>query len=73
MHLELLGTVERVAQAKAEVLRGLEPGGVGIVPAGELLLEPFIPEGIALHRFGPGGSSSLVSFEPAGEVSRAVF
>lgn len=73
VHLELLGTVERVAQAKAEVLRGLEPGGVGIVPAGELLLEPFIPEGIALHRFGPGGSSSLVSFEPAGEVSRAVF
>jgi UDP-N-acetylmuramoyl-tripeptide--D-alanyl-D-alanine ligase len=73
VHLELLGTVERVAQAKAEVLLGLELGGVGIVPAGEPLLEPFIPPGLDLHRFGPGGSSSLVSFEPAGEVSQAVF
>jgi len=73
VHLELLGTVERVAQAKAEVLRGLEPGGVGIVPAGEPLLEPFIPEGIDLRRFGLGGSSFLVSFEPGEEISHGVF
>jgi UDP-N-acetylmuramoyl-tripeptide--D-alanyl-D-alanine ligase len=73
VHLELLGTVERVAQAKAEVLLGLEPGGVGIVPADEPLIEPFIPAGIDLRRFGPGGSSSLVSFEPGEETSRAVF
>ncbi len=73
VHLELLGTVERVAQAKAEVLLGLEPGGVGIVPGGEPLLEPFIPSGLEVRRFGPGGSSSLVSFEPAGEISHAVF
>lgn len=73
VHLELLGTVERVARAKAEVLRGLEPGGIGIVPAGEPLIEPYIPAGIDLHRFGPGGSSFLVSFEPTDETSRAVF
>lgn len=73
VHLELLGTVERVAQAKAEVLRGLEPGGVGIVPADEPLLEPFIPAGIDLRRLGPGGSSSLVAFEPGDETSDAVF
>ncbi len=73
VHLELLGTVERVAQAKAEVLRGLEPGGVGIVPANEPLLEPFIPVGLEVRRFGLGGSSYLVSFEPGDEVSRAVF
>ena len=73
VHLELLGTVERVAQAKAEVLRGLEPGGVGIVPAGEPLLEPFIPDGIDLRRFGPGGSSFLISFEPGEEISHGVF
>jgi UDP-N-acetylmuramoyl-tripeptide--D-alanyl-D-alanine ligase len=73
VHLELLGTVERVAQAKAEVLRGLEPGGVGIVPADEPLLEPFIPAGIDLRRFGPGGSSSLVAFEPGDETSHAVY
>jgi UDP-N-acetylmuramoyl-tripeptide--D-alanyl-D-alanine ligase len=73
VHLELLGKVERVAQAKAEVLLGLESGGVGIVPADEPLLEPFIPAGIDLRRFGPGGSSSLVSFEPGDEISHAVF
>jgi UDP-N-acetylmuramoyl-tripeptide--D-alanyl-D-alanine ligase len=73
VHLELLGTIERVAQAKTEVLLGLEPGGVGIVPAGEPLLEPFLPENVDLRRFGPGGSSSVVSFEPNGETARAVF
>ncbi|HEY5479096.1 MAG TPA: UDP-N-acetylmuramoyl-tripeptide--D-alanyl-D-alanine ligase [Gaiellaceae bacterium] len=73
VHLELLGTVERVAQAKAEVLLGLEPGGVGIVPAGEPLLEPFIPAGLDLRRFGAGGSSFLVSFEPTEEISHTVF
>ena len=73
VHLELLGTIERVAQAKAELLLGLEPGGVGIVPAGEPLLEPFLPPGLDLRRFGRGGSSSLVSFETEGEMSRAVF
>ena len=73
VHLELLCTVERVAQAKTEVLRGLEPGGVGIVPADEPLIEPFIPAGIDLRRFGPGGSSSLVAFEPGDEISHAVF
>ncbi|MHB8059977.1 MAG: UDP-N-acetylmuramoyl-tripeptide--D-alanyl-D-alanine ligase [Gaiellaceae bacterium] len=73
VHLELLGTVERVAQAKAEVLSGLEPGGIGIVPAAEPLLEPFLPAEIDLRRFGPGGSSFLVSIEPGDEVSRATF
>ncbi len=73
VHLELLGTIERVARAKAELLHGLEPGGVGIVPADEPLLEPFIPADINLRRFGPGGSSSLVAFEPGDETSRAVF
>jgi UDP-N-acetylmuramoyl-tripeptide--D-alanyl-D-alanine ligase len=73
VHLELLGTIERVAQAKAEVLQGLEPGGVGIVPAGEPLLEPFLPQGIELRRFGVGGSSQLVAFEPDGERARATF
>ncbi|MGD0165865.1 MAG: UDP-N-acetylmuramoyl-tripeptide--D-alanyl-D-alanine ligase [Gaiellaceae bacterium] len=73
VHLELLGTVERVAQAKAEVLSGLERNGVGIIPADEPLLEPFLPDEVEIRRFGAGGSSSLVSFEPGEEVSRAVF
>jgi UDP-N-acetylmuramoyl-tripeptide--D-alanyl-D-alanine ligase len=73
VHLELLGTLERVAQAKAEVLSGLEPGGIGVVPAGEPLLEPFLPAGVELRSFGPGGSSSLVDFAPREHTSGAVF
>ncbi len=73
VHLELLGTIERVAEAKAEVLSCLEPGGVGIVPAEEPLLVPILPSGIDLRRFGAGGSSSLVSFELDGAGSRAIF
>ncbi|HYX88695.1 MAG TPA: Mur ligase family protein, partial [Gaiellaceae bacterium] len=33
VHLELLGTVERVAEAKAEVVAALPPGATAIVPA----------------------------------------
>jgi UDP-N-acetylmuramoyl-tripeptide--D-alanyl-D-alanine ligase len=42
VHLELLGTVERVAQAKAEILHHLTPTGVAVVPAGEPLLAPHL-------------------------------
>jgi len=44
VHLELLGTVERVAQAKAEILHHLAPGGVAVVPAGEPLLRPHLAQ-----------------------------
>jgi UDP-N-acetylmuramoyl-tripeptide--D-alanyl-D-alanine ligase len=42
VHLELVGTVERVARAKAELIDALPPGGVAVVPAGEPLLEPYL-------------------------------
>ena len=32
MHLELVGTVENVAKAKAELIQALPPGGVAVVP-----------------------------------------
>jgi UDP-N-acetylmuramoyl-tripeptide--D-alanyl-D-alanine ligase len=55
VHLELLGSVEAVAAAKAEVLFALRPGGVAVVPADEPLLEPHLatldPE-IRVVRFG---------------------
>jgi UDP-N-acetylmuramoyl-tripeptide--D-alanyl-D-alanine ligase len=37
VHLELLGSLENIAQAKAELIRGLRPGGIGVVP---LVCEP---------------------------------
>jgi UDP-N-acetylmuramoyl-tripeptide--D-alanyl-D-alanine ligase len=64
-HLELLGTVEKVAQAKAEVVRALPSGGTAVVPAGVRELEPFVARGdVEVVRFGPGGDVRLERFEP---------
>jgi UDP-N-acetylmuramoyl-tripeptide--D-alanyl-D-alanine ligase len=41
-HLELLGTVERVAEANAEAIAALPPGGTAVVPARANVLEPFL-------------------------------
>jgi len=41
-HLELLETVERVAQANAEVIAALPAGGTAVVPATSPELEPFL-------------------------------
>jgi UDP-N-acetylmuramoyl-tripeptide--D-alanyl-D-alanine ligase len=65
VHLELLGTVERVAQAKAEVVASLPPGGTAVVPAEAPALEPFLGrEDVELVRVGPGGDVRLERFEP---------
>jgi UDP-N-acetylmuramoyl-tripeptide--D-alanyl-D-alanine ligase len=61
VHLELLGTVERVAEAKAEIFRGLPPDGVAIAPVGVEELAPYLPEGARL--FGHGGDASIEDFE----------
>ena len=51
VHLELLGSVENVARAKAELLEVLPPGGIAIVPADAPTLDPFIPPGLDVRRF----------------------
>ena len=40
-HLEVLGTVESIAAAKAELIASLRPGGIAVVPP-EPLLEPYL-------------------------------
>jgi len=52
VHLELLGSVENVARAKAELLETLPAGGLAILPADAPELEPFIPAGLDVRRFG---------------------
>jgi UDP-N-acetylmuramoyl-tripeptide--D-alanyl-D-alanine ligase len=53
-HLELLGTVERVAEANAEAVAALPAGGTAVVPAHSPELEPFLTrEDVALRRFAP--------------------
>jgi UDP-N-acetylmuramoyl-tripeptide--D-alanyl-D-alanine ligase len=63
VHLELLGTIERVAQAKAELIDALPPGGTAVVPAGERHLDPYLQrDDIHIARFGEGGDVSLAYF-----------
>ncbi len=53
-HLELLETVERVAEANAEVIAALPPGGTAVVPARSVELEPFLSRvDIDFRRFDP--------------------
>jgi UDP-N-acetylmuramoyl-tripeptide--D-alanyl-D-alanine ligase len=52
VHLELVGTVENVARAKAELIDALPAGGVAVVPAFEPLLEPYLRDDLDVRRFG---------------------
>jgi UDP-N-acetylmuramoyl-tripeptide--D-alanyl-D-alanine ligase len=51
VHLELLGTLENVARAKAELLDALPAGGIAVVPDDVSVLDPFIPAGLDVRRF----------------------
>jgi UDP-N-acetylmuramoyl-tripeptide--D-alanyl-D-alanine ligase len=63
VHLELLGTVERVAQAKAELIAALPAGGTAVVPTNAPQLEPYLGrDDIEIVRFGEGGDVSLAYF-----------
>ena len=55
VHLELMGSVEAIAAAKAELVAGLRPGGTAIVPAGETLLDAHRRDDVTTITFGPGG------------------
>jgi UDP-N-acetylmuramoyl-tripeptide--D-alanyl-D-alanine ligase len=62
VHLELLGTIEAIAAAKAELLGALGPGGTAVVPNDEPLLEPFIAalaDGVSVERFGDDDAAGL--------------
>ncbi|HEV8151416.1 MAG TPA: UDP-N-acetylmuramoyl-tripeptide--D-alanyl-D-alanine ligase [Solirubrobacteraceae bacterium] len=55
VHLELLGSVEAIAAAKAELIAGLPAGATAVVPAGEPLLALHRRDDLAWVTFGPGG------------------
>jgi UDP-N-acetylmuramoyl-tripeptide--D-alanyl-D-alanine ligase len=55
VHLELMGSIEAIAAAKAELVAGLRPGATAIIPAGETLLDPHRRDDITTITFGPGG------------------
>ncbi len=66
VHLELLGTVERVAAAKAELIRDLRPGAACVVPAREALLGAHLRGDLDTFTFGPGGQVMLLAFDRRG-------
>jgi UDP-N-acetylmuramoyl-tripeptide--D-alanyl-D-alanine ligase len=52
VHLELVGSVEGVARAKAELVASLPEGGIAVVPRSEHL-EPHLRDDIEIRRVGP--------------------
>ncbi|MEX0851245.1 MAG: UDP-N-acetylmuramoyl-tripeptide--D-alanyl-D-alanine ligase [Gaiellaceae bacterium] len=72
-HLELLGSVERVAEANAEAIEALPEGGTAVVPARSRELEPFLRrDDITLRRFDPAdvelGGDGRGRFHIEGEI-----
>jgi UDP-N-acetylmuramoyl-tripeptide--D-alanyl-D-alanine ligase len=60
VHLELMGTIEAIAAAKAELIAGLPPGGTAVIPAGEPLLEPHRRTDVTTVTFGADGGVRLI-------------
>ena len=58
VHLELLGSIEAIAAAKAELIAALAPGATAIIPAGEPLLEPHLRDDLQTVTFGEDGTCS---------------
>ncbi len=61
VHLELMGTIEAIASAKAELIAALPSGATAVVPAGERLLDPHLRDDLDTVTFGRGGDVCFVS------------
>ena len=69
VHLELLGSIEAIAAAKAELIAGLAPGATVIVPVNEPLLEQYRRADLNTITFGAGGDVELIELRGDGEVA----
>ncbi len=49
VHLELLGSLDAIARTKAELLQRVR---VAVIPDGEKRLDPYLPAGVQIVRFG---------------------
>jgi UDP-N-acetylmuramoyl-tripeptide--D-alanyl-D-alanine ligase len=72
VHVELLGSVEAIAAAKAEVLAALPAGGTAIVPVEAGALEPHLARAPRLLRFGPGGDVEALEAKVVEGVTEAM-
>jgi UDP-N-acetylmuramoyl-tripeptide--D-alanyl-D-alanine ligase len=63
VHLELLGSLEAIAAAKAELIADLRPGAIAILPAAEPLLDAHRRADLRTVTFGPGGDVAAIPEE----------
>ena len=71
VHLELLGSIEAIAEAKLEIVRGLGAGGKAVLPFAEEALEPHLDDVLDALTFGPGGDVFALSAERGEGTTRA--
>ena len=72
VHVELLGSVEAIAAAKAEILDDLPPGGTAVAPVEAGELEPHLEPIAQQLRFGPGGDVEATEVKVADGVTEAL-
>ncbi|MCR0984431.1 UDP-N-acetylmuramoyl-tripeptide--D-alanyl-D-alanine ligase [Roseomonas populi] len=70
-HLGRLGSMETIAEEKADIVLGLEPGGVAVIPAegpcAELLHRRAEEAGVRAVLFGEGGTARLLDWRGGAE------
>jgi UDP-N-acetylmuramoyl-tripeptide--D-alanyl-D-alanine ligase len=63
-HLATLGDVDTVRHAKWELVEGLSPGGIAVLPAeDDTLAEWAVRDGVAVRSFGAGGDVRIEDLE----------
>ncbi len=67
-HLELLGSLDAIAAAKAELIAGLAPGASVVVPADEPMLARHLRAELRTITFGEGGAVRLLAHRADGAV-----
>lgn len=72
VHVELLGSVEAIAAAKAEILDDLPPGGTAVAPVAAGELEPHLERAPRQLRFGPGGDVEAAEAKVEDGVTEAL-
>jgi len=71
VHVELLGSIEVIAAAKAELLDALPPDGTAVVPVDAGELEPHLERAGRVLRFGPGGDVEALEARVVDGVTEA--
>ncbi len=72
VHLELLGTLEAIVAAKAEIITGLGAGGRAVIPEDAEALSPHLHDQLTTFTFGAGGDVFAESVEVGSTQTRAL-